>query len=414
MSHFTKMAVAALILGTVSPTWASAGNGIRFGGSEGRLHPFVEVEGRYDSNVYVTQQDKQAGDLVLHLRPGLTLNVPGEMTEVTLSGKLDFAQYLGLEDSGSKDLSKVFAEASLGVSVNKRGSVGLEVEDSFIRGDRPQAIALAFGVVSNYNSLSARVPWRPGGGALTLGVNGAWELETYERFFTGGTVCADPADPRPICRADILTRLGANELTAGADLRWRFLPRTSAIVAGEFFKRVPFDSQVLGVPNDPAGMRLQAGITGLVTPHVSATLEAGYGTTLSVTPKLSTWLATAELEWLPSESSRVKLAYGHDLKAEATAIYDVHRVGLSARQLVGGRLALKLEASMRRLGYQGGSDTTTLLTASPAVTFEVTRWLSTELAYAYTDRSSTSGAIAALNVVDYTKHEAWLKAVFTY
>lgn len=415
MSLFTKMTVAALILGAVSPAWAGAGNGIRFGGSDGRLHPFVEVEGRYDSNVYVNEADVQSGDLVLHLRPGLTLNVPGELTEVNLSAKLDFAQYLGLEDSGSKDLSKVFAEASLGISVNKRGTVGLEIDDTFRRSDRPQALALGVGVVSNYNALTARVPWRPGGGALTVGFNGAWELETYERFFTGGTVCTDPADPRLICQADILTRLGANEFSAGADLRWKFLPRTSAIVEGEFFKRVPFSTQLPGaVPNDPGGVRFQAGVTGLVTPHVSATLEAGYGSTVGVTPSLATWLATAELEWMPTEASQVKLAYGHDLQAETTAIYDVNRVNLSARQLVGGRLALKVDASLRRLGYQGSSDTTTLVNVSPSAEFEVTRWFSTELAYAYTERTSSAGAIAALNVVDYAKNEVWLKAVFTY
>jgi hypothetical protein len=48
----------------------------------------------------------------------------------------------------------------------------------------------------------------------------------------------------------------------------------------------------------------------------------------------------------------------------------------------------------------------------PSVGVEVTRWLKGELAYAYTDRTSTSGA--PYHGSDYNKSEAWLKAVATY
>ncbi len=413
MRMTSKMAAAVLALGVAMPAWGAAGNGIRFGGSDGRLHPFLELEGRYDSNVYVNDALKTAGDLILRVRPGLKLNVPGEVAEVEATARLDFAQYLGLEDSGSKDLSKVYGDASLGITVNKQGTVGLEIDDTFQRSERPRALSLSAGAVSTFNTLSLRVPWRPGGGALTVGFNGAWELETYERFFAGGVVCDDPANP--ICQADVLTRLGYNELSAGADVRWKFLPRTSAIFEGEFFKRVPFDTQVIpGVPNDPAGVRLQAGITGLVTPHMSATLEAGYGSTLSITPSLSTWLATAELEWLPTEAGRVKLTYGHDLQAERTALYEQHKLGLAARQLVAGRVGLKLGATMRALSFQGSTGSSTILTVEPGVDLEVTRWLKCELAYAYTDRAASAVAISKYNVFEYTKNEVWLKAVATY
>jgi hypothetical protein len=389
MSLTAKMAVATLFLGCVSPAWAGAGNGIRFGGSEGRLHPFVELEGHYDSNVFVNALDAAQGDLVLHVRPGLTLKVPGEMTSVEASARLDFAQYLGLEDSSapdagsSTDLSKIYAEAALGITVNRTGLVGLELDDTFRRSDQPQALSLGAGVVSNYNALTVRVPWRPGGGALTFGLGGTWALETYERFLPG-SICLGS----PLCDSATLDDLGYNDVSGAADVRWKFLPRTSATFAAEYFKRLPNKaSAVPGVENDPGGYRVKAGVTGLVTTHLSATLEAGYGGTAGVTDTFGTWLASVQLKWLPTETGSVALTYGHDLRVDPVAQYELNSVQLEARQLVAGRYTLKAAAAYNRLGYRNGLGNTDILSFTPAVEAELARWLRAELAYAYTDRA---------------------------
>jgi len=416
MSLTTKMAVATLFLGCVSPAWAGAGNGIRFGGSEGRLHPFIELEGHYDSNVFVNDLGASQGDLVLHVRPGLTLSVPGEMTSVEATAKLDFAQYLGLDDSSvpgagsSKDLSKLYAEAMLGITVNRTGLVGLELDDTFRRSDQPQALSLGTGVISNYNALTVRVPWRPGGGALTFGLGGTWALESYERFLPG-TLCTGGV----LCDTAALNDLGYNDLSAAADLRWRFLPRTSATFAAEYFKRLPNKSSAVpGVSNDPGGFRVKAGVTGLVTTHLSATLEAGYGATVGVTDTFGTWLASAQLKWLPTETGSVALTYGHDLRIDPTVQYELNTVRLEARQLMAGRYTLKAAGGYSRLGYRNGLGNTGILTFSPGVEAELARWLRAEVGYAYTDRASSATANGALATADYTKHELWLKVTFTY
>jgi len=411
MSLTAKMAAAALFLGSASPAWAGAGNGIRIGGSEGRLHPFLEVEGRYDSNVFVNDQNVAAGDLVLHFRPGLTLAVPGEMTSVEAAAKLDFAQYLGLEDKGSKDLSKVYAEASLGITVNKTGLVGLEIDDTFRRSDQPSALSLGSGVVSNYNTLSVRMPWRPGGGALTLGLGGAWTLETFERFFSGAT-CATSGSA--FCDTSTLNKLGYNDLSATFDLRWKFLPRTSATFEAQYFKRLPSDNSLFNGLNDPAGFRLKAGVTGLVTTHLAATLDAGYGATTSVSPTVGTWLADVELKWLPTETGTVALRYGHDFRTDPGVHYELNRLSVEARQQLAGRYALRATAAYTNLDYVGVPGTTRLISVSPAIEAEVTRWLRAELGYTYTDRASSASTALALASPDYSKNEAWLKVVCTY
>ena len=400
----TKLTFAALLAGASLTATASPGDGIRLGGSEGRLHPFLELEGRWDSKAYVDPNPATArdvSDFIIHIRPGLKLSVPGDMTSVDLSAALDVAQYMGNDDPVTKDLSKVYAEAELGVTVNKSGVVGLEVDDTFRRSDRPQALSIGSSVVSNYNVLDVRVPFRPGGGALTLNVNGGWALETYEALVTGSC-----PSPDPLCA---LADLGYNELRAGAGVAWKFLPRTSALLDFGWFKRMPD----LSTAADPSGYRVTAGLTGLITPHIGATLKAGYGSagSTAVSDALGTWLATAELEWQPGETTRVSVGYGHDLAVDPAAQYEINRVNASARQLVAGRVALALTAGLDQLSYATGSNT--ILRVSPTVGVEVTRWLRAEVGYAYTDRAaSTDAPLFAAN--EYSKSEAWLKAVATY
>jgi hypothetical protein len=298
----------------------------------------------------------------------------------------------------------------LGVTVNRTGLVGLEIDDTFRRSDQPSALSLGSAVVSNYNTLAVRMPWRPGGGALTLGIGGAWTLETFERFFSGAT-CATAGSA--FCDTSTLNKLGYSDLSATFDLRWKFLPRTSATFEAQYFKRLPSDKSVPDI-NAPAGYRFKAGVTGLVTTHLAATVDAGYGATTSVSPTVGTWLGDIELKWLPTETGSVALRYGHDFRVDPGTQYELNRVGVEARQQVAGRYAVRATAAYSLLDYVGRPGTTALVSISPAFEAEVTRWLRTEVGYAYTDRTSSDSAASALASPNYSKHEAWLKVVCTY
>jgi len=413
----TKLSVAALLAVASAPALAAPGNGIRLGGSEGRLHPYVEVEGRYDSNVYsgytTTGAVKDVGDMIIHVRPGLTLAVPGDMTAVDLSAELDWANYLGLDSVAGQydtaDLTNLYANADLGISVNAKGTVGLEVDDSFRRSDRPQALSFGAAAITNYNTLGVVVPFRPGGGALTFAVSGGWVVESYEQPLNAD---CPPGSTDAACD---ISGLGYNDVKGGVGLAWKFLPRTSALLDVTYNQRMPND--VARTPSgEPSILRIPAGLTGLITPHLSATLKAGYGTTGGDTgnfDSLGTFLATVEGEWMPTEASSVKLGYVHDLFVDPAAVYDSNLVALTARQLVSGRVALGFRASWQLLGYSmAGAETSAIIQVEPSVGVDVTRWLKAEVAYAYTSRDSTSGAPSF--GADYTKNEAWLKAVATY
>ncbi|HEY6099125.1 MAG TPA: hypothetical protein VIW03_06830 [Anaeromyxobacter sp.] len=407
-----RAAVAGLALALASPAAGSAGNGVRLGGSEGRLHPFLEVEDRYDSNVYYTTDKQSVGDMVLHVRPGFELTVPGELAAAELGGSLDWAQYLGLDKTETKtQLSKLYGQASLGLALNRRGVVGLEVDDEFRRAPGTTALVLTNAVVSNYNVLRVRAPFRPGGGALVFTANGAWLLETFESFFSD-RICA-------ACGGSA-GDLGYNEFRAGGEAKWRFLPRTAGVFQAGWFSRVPNASGVSNV----AGYEAQAGLTGLATPHLGATIKAGYSSTLGVTGgNLGTWLATVEGEWIATDSATVRLGYTHGLGVDpGPSLYTSNRVYAAGRILLAGRYALRLDGNYENrdydrfaLGSAPTSGSASTLRAEPAIEAGIARWMTASVGYAYSKRSSSFPAgTPQLPGFDYGKSEAWVRLAVRY
>lgn len=399
-----RAALAALALALAAPAAGSAGNGVRLGGSEGRLHPYLEVEDRYDSNVYYTANKDSVGDMVLHIRPGFDLTVPGDLAAADLGASIDWAQYMGLGATETRSqLSRMYGQASLGLAVNRRGMLGLEVEDDFRRAPGSTAFVLSNAVISNYNALRLRAPYRPGGGALVFTASGAWALETFEAFY-----------PDPICAAcsGSVKGLAYNEFRAGGDVKWRFLPRTSATFQAGWFSRVPNDAAVSNV----SGVDGSVGFTGLVTPHVGATLKAGYTTTLGVTPEnVGTWLATVEGEWIATDSATVKVGWTHGLGIDpGPALFTAHRVYGSGRILLAGRYAARADASYETRTYSPGPATAGLVRIEPAVEAGIARWMSASVGYAFSHRTSSSFAIPGLPGFDYSKNEMWIRLGVRY
>ncbi len=386
---------------------AGPGDGIRLGGSAGRLHPYLELEGRYDSNLVFTAEGEQEGGFILHVRPGVVLASPSERAAVDFRAHLDWAQYLG----ESSDLSRLFGDAALAVGVNRRGSLGLELTDVFRRSSSTQNLALGYAVVSNTNELEVAVPYRPGGGAFVTTVTGGWRLETFEPFVKG-TLCADAS---AACDESAVSQLNYSDVTGGLDLRWRFLPKTAAVLQGEYWRRLPSDADA-GL--ELSGYRGWAGVAGLFSAHLAGTLRGGYGA-ISLSPgSISTWLANAELEWIPLETASLKAGYLHDLGADvgAAGAYTSHRGYADARALLAARTTLQLSASYERRTYEGGIvEAADLLTVTPSVDVALARWLTAGVGVSYARRTSELVVGApALPGYEYSKTEAFLRVRATY
>jgi hypothetical protein len=401
------VACAAAALALATDAHAGVGNGIRFGG--GRLHPYLVVRPLYDSNVTLDAGGQTIGDLLVHVTPGLNFEAEGERLVVTFDGALDWVQYLGLQGE-TDDLSRLDARAALGVIVNRDGALGLELDDRFTRSDQTQSLSLATAAISNANVLSVNVPWRPGGGALVLTAGGEWIVESFEPYLEG-FVC-DPATD-PACDSAIYDQLGYDEIHAIGEVRWKFLPRTSAVLRATWLDRMPSDETV-ALP--ASGLKVLGGLTGLVTSRFAATVEGGWGDTFeSVGVPYSTWLANVELEWIAAETLRAKIGYTHGYDFDPglqTALYGSNRVRLEAHALF-GKLTLGLVGRWDLLDYVLTPSTTQVLQISPTAEMEAARWLRLGLGYQLTARSST-GTLADLPSWEYTKSEIWLSARLVY
>jgi hypothetical protein len=402
-----RVALAALlILGFTESVSARPGDGIRVGGSTGRLHPYFEVETRYDSNVAFDEQARSTSGFILHLRPGLTLDAPGDLTAVSLKANLDWAQYLG----GNSGLSRLFGEAQLGLGFNRRGALGLELTDAFRRSTSTTAFNLGGAVVSNSNQLQVSVPFRPGGGAFVTTLTGGWDLETFDPF-DHGQLCTDGT---PACNQDQLAKLGYSDVSGKLELKWKFLPRTAALLQGEYWKRLPSDSK-LG--SDASGLRAWGGLAGLFGAHLAGTVKAGYGSISNSPSSTSTWLANVEAEWLPLETTSLKLGYLHDLGLDPgrDAGFTSHRLYLHGGALMAGRYSGEVDASYEHRSYSAADVTADLFQVSPTVGVELARWLQVAVGLSYTKRTSAlptgAGDLPGFN---FDKTEAFLRVRGTY
>ncbi len=406
-------ALAGLVLLVLAASaGASPGNGIRLGGSVARLHPYVELETRYDSNLTFSEQQEAVSGGILHIRPGLTLDSPGEKAAVNLKAELDWAQYLG-ENS---DLSRLYGDAQLGVGVNRRGSIGLELSDAFRRSSSSSMLTLPAAVVENSNVLEVGVPWRPGGGAFVATLSGGWTLETFEPF-SKGNFC-DPANPAagsPECDQSLLSDLGYSDVRGGLDLRWRFLPRTAAVLEGEYWKRLPANEE-FGAK--ASGWRGRGGVAGLFSAHLAGTLEGGWGSVSDAPGSLSSWLANAELEWIPYETASVKGGWVRDVGVDPgqNAGYRSDRGYLDGHVLFAGRFTPQLKASYEHREYpESGGFAADLIVVEPSLDLELARWLRVGAGAAYTRRTSDLPAgTPALPGFDFHKTEAFARVRGTY
>ncbi len=397
-----QLVVAATGLLLAAPALAAGENGIKVG--EGRLHLYFDFEAEWNSNVLYSQSQRTP-DVILHYRPGFRLGVPGQMYAVDLDANVDWNQYLGVVSAQTKDLSYLAANVALGFGVNRNGNIGLEVTDAFTRSDTTPSLSIASSVVSDLNDLRLTVPFRPGGGALTLSLGGRWLVESFEpQNPTAGCTSTPSCDPAQV------SQYGYNQYGALAEVNWKFLPKTALVLDGNYFSRQPVNTTV-SLP--VSGWRAAAGLAGLVTPHLAVTAKGGYGGTIEG-PKYSTWLADLGAEYVTSGPVGARLGYLHDFQADPGidyAVYGYHRVYLQGKMLVGGRLTLRITGSWEYVDYVQNDATGQIINIAPAADFEVVRWFVLTAGYSLTFRTSSVTSVPSFN---YAQNVVFLTASFTY
>jgi hypothetical protein len=198
-------------------------------------------------------------------------------------------------------------------------------------------------------------------------------------------------------------------LRAGLDVRWKFLPKTAITLEGRFDSR----TYNAGSPSPKASLlKAEAGLAGLVTPKVATVLKVGWGKDFS-SSGANTILAMAELTYLMSETSKMKLGYLRNLEPVPTfGVYTDDRAYLEARVLTNGRATLHGTAAFDNLTFHSASnrtDKTFTLDVGPE--YQFLPWLIGAAGYVLGTRSSNTSGAASVN---FTRHEAYVRATFIY
>lgn len=412
-----RLALGALALVALLPLTAAAqsfaggrapgGNGLKVG--NGRLHPTLDLETRLDSGVGYFRQagtgplsPDLSGELALHIRPGLMLDVPSPKLAIALRGNLDYVAYTGLLTTGSGAASHLEGAADLALRFNQESTLSVEVGDELTRSDRTRTVALGAGILSLYNEARVRAQWKPGGGALEVTPALSYAMEFFEPLGGMAPVGCTATECDPLAAS----QFNYGNLRAGVEGRWRFLPKTAVIVDTGVGYRGYFNDTTT-----PSALLLHAmaGVAGLVSPRITLTAKAGWSQNLGASGG-GTVVAQAEGTYLWGPSLTVKGGY---LRAfEPVASYGTFRddrVYAEARSLMGGRLALHASSALDFLSFAGGrSDTLVTLDLGPE--YQVRPWLVGSVGYMLGTRSSSLGA-AGLN---YTRHEGYARMSVSY
>jgi hypothetical protein len=273
--------------------------------------------------------------------------------------------------------------------------------DTFQRSDRTRSVAIGAGVLSLSNELKLRVPLRPGGGALEVVPQVGWALERFQPMGALAPVgCGGPeCDPAQVNRFDY------DDLRAGLEGRWRFLPKTAVVVDLDFNLR---DYRGGGTPSALL-LRGKAGLAGLVTPRIAVTATLGWGQGFrGIT--VGTLISQVEGSYLVSPTTTVKAGYARTLEPVAAfGQFRDDRGYMEGQALLGGRLTLRASTAMDFLSFAGGrNDTLFKLDVGPQYQFE--KWLVGGAGYLLNTRTSTTPGAG----INYSRHEGYVRMTVTY
>ncbi len=388
-----KVGILALALAGVA--WSEPAradeNGFKFG--DGRVHPYIDLEPRYDTAALILPASEGGGyasDLIMHIRPGLKLEMPSPKFSVNLNGDVDFLLF-----TQNTSYSRVQGEGDLDMGINREGQYGFDLGDRFTRSDRVTDPTLSVGVLSFYNDARAQVNLRPSGGALVLEPN--YHLTTEWFSPTTGS------DSTGLANADYLTH------TFSLNGRWKFLPKTAVTVDSSFAMRSYIGPTTSGNTAIDT-LKVTAGLAGLLSTHFSTVLKAGYGRDFTKCT-FNSVIGQAELGYLLSESGLIKLGFVRTFEpvSGSSISYTDHRLYLDGRVLLAGRLTLRALGSLDFLEYNATKVAGTVIGADVGADFELARWLTLSAGYAVTYRESV-----LMNPNPFIRHEMYARLQFVY
>lgn len=380
-----------------------------------RFFPRLFVEGRYDSNVF--REDASESPLaapILRVMPGITIGNPASrVLRMQFDADGDFRFYFADDDvsDGQRDMG---VRAALDLNLFPDGPFELYVYDKFLRAIQTRNWDTIRSFNRNTNEAGIKLLFRPGGGALQLGLGYAYVLDLFDEFSSG-----DQTYHR-----------------VGAHVAWRFFPLTVAYLDADF-RIVDYDeafgNPALGLENTSSmPLRVVVGLNGNITKRLALLVEAGWAHGFYEDgPSFSGPLGRARVSYRFTETTLAQLGYAHSFEDSLYAnFYSEHRVFANVQQALWGRLRLAADFAYHYVTFASfepaaGSDVSVTekrradhgLIFGFTATIDVTRWLGFRLGYEFEKVLSdfeVSVAGVTRDVVTYDRHQVFGSVVVRY
>lgn len=415
------LAGAAVLIASEGSAQTAAGapgsaNGIKIG--EGRLHPYLTLEGRYDSTAGLfgsVGNTTTSGDIAISIRPGLRFNLDTQSTSINFDGNGEYLWYTGLITSSARALSRFQGGLMLDTAFNRTGAVEVQVGDQLTRSDRTSNAAAGIGLVSLFNSVYLNVPIHPGGGSIEVSPRVRWNVEFFSALLQSLPPGCNANDLT--CNPALASNLNYSNIQGGLGAKWKFLPKTAAVLDATFDYRSYFNNQSstpsAGTTNLPSYLlKVQGGLAGLVTSHISVLLLVGGGGDWATGAK--TVIGQAEVGYI-GQYLNVRGGYVRTMQpVPAYGLYvdDRGYIDLSV-SLLQQKLRMRLAPSIDYLSYYSAVNRNDLLGGGDAsISYAIFSWWS--VAVSYTLQFRISNLNANVPTQNYTRHEPRLTLTFSY
>ncbi len=398
------MGAAGIFAIALSPVPAAAqleeANGIKVG--DGRLHPYLGLELRYDTAALYSDTNQLRAELIAHISPGLRFDLQGPAVTINLDGKVDYVRYTGWITPGSGSLSRLQAEASLAARYIKEGPFGVELSDQFSRLDRTTNVSLGAGILSLFNDVRLAVPIHPGGGAIEVTPSLAY---TFERL-SPISLQTVPGCTDPTCDPNLISGQNYQEVRPALEARWKFFPKTAFVLD----TRMHFRTYASSANPSASLLKGMVGVAGLISARVAVVAKAGWGQDFTGS-RGKTVLGQLELSYLLSDTNKLKIGYLHTLEPVSVfGSYADHRAYAETRLLLSGRLQLHASVGVDFLSFTNSPRNDTDFSVVVEPEYQVTKWFIVTVGYRLDLRSSNQ-ATASLN---FARHEPYLRLMFIY
>jgi Uncharacterized protein conserved in bacteria (DUF2320). len=390
---------------------AARGAGIVAG--EGRLHPSLDLELAYDTNpgYFPNNSSNKTGDMLLRIRPGITILYPSDIFSVDVTGMVGYDWYFGIINKDTRKLSSIVASGDLKFGFNPKGQVSFFLEDTLSRSGDPQYTSLTGKFNRTDNEVKAHLQIKPGGQALTFDLAYGFFLDYF----------------------DIYREYSSYAHRIYFSAKWKFLPKTALIVDADADLRRYLDVYPDGTRNiDINGIRATVGLQGQITSKIGLMVKVGYGDTLLVKPATYTGsdfrsvVGQAEIEF---RSGTTFLQGGYLRNFQPVmffAFFGQDRFYVNFIQQIAGKFSIKANVGFDLLNYgtdirptPGSRRWDNALAGNLIVDYNILDWLNVGLRYDFQAlfskyKQPISETLPLPAGVDYNKHVISLFVVLDY